>query len=248
MKIKRKSFFIKAQEEFDYVTQPETVRPNMRDIIDGFLKFQRDAFPLRSELFKQLATTQNPRTLFITCSDSRVIPELLTQREPGDLFVIRNAGNIVPSYGPEPGGVSASVEYAVAVLRVTDIVLCGHSDCGAMKAISSCQQLDHLPAVASWLRYADSARIVNASRQHASPEASLHSLIHENVIAQLTNIRTHPAVALALAEKRLTLHGWVYDIETGFIDALDAQTGRFVSLSTLPRSSAESRQCSAVTA
>lgn len=88
----------------------------MQHIIDGFLKFQREAFPKRSELFKQLATTQSPSTLFVTCSDSRVVPELLTQQEPGDLFVIRNAGNIVPSYGPEPGGVSATVEYAVAVL------------------------------------------------------------------------------------------------------------------------------------
>ena len=106
----------------------------MKEIIDGFLKFQREAFPKREALFKQLATQQSPRTLFISCSDSRLVPELVTQREPGDLFVIRNAGNIVPSYGPEPGGVSASVEYAVAALRVSDIVICGHSNCGAMTA------------------------------------------------------------------------------------------------------------------
>ena len=106
----------------------------MRDIIDGFLRFQREVYPQRVELFKQLATAQNPKALFVTCSDSRVVPELLTQREPGELFVIRNAGNIVPSYGPEPGGVSATVEYAVAVLGVQDIVICGHSDCGAMGA------------------------------------------------------------------------------------------------------------------
>jgi carbonic anhydrase len=107
----------------------------VQEIIDGFLKFQRDAFPRRSELFRQLATSQHPRTLFISCSDSRLVPELVTQREPGDLFVIRNAGNIVPSYGPEPGGVTATVEYAVAALGVTDVVICGHSDCGAMGRI-----------------------------------------------------------------------------------------------------------------
>ena len=118
----------------------------MKEIIDGFLKFQREAFPKREALFKQLATQQSPRTLFISCSDSRLVPELVTQREPGDLFVIRNAGNIVPSYGPEPGGVSASVEYAVAALRVSDIVICGHSNCGAMTAIASCQCMDHMPA------------------------------------------------------------------------------------------------------
>jgi carbonic anhydrase len=184
----------------------------MRDIIDGFLKFRRDAFPKRLELFKSLATAQNPHTLFITCSDSRVVPELLTQREPGDLFVIRNAGNIVPSYGPEPGGVSGTIEYAVAAMHVTDIVICGHSDCGAMTAIATDKHLDHMPAVANWLR--------------------------DNVVAQLANIKTHPSVALALEEGRLTLHGWVYDIGKGTIDALDGVTNRFVSLAEYPETSA----------
>ena len=106
----------------------------MKALIEGFLKFQKEAFPQRTDLFKHLATSNTPARLFITCSDSRVVPELLTQQEPGELFVIRNAGNIVPSYSPHPGGVSATVEYAVAVLGVTDIVICGHSDCGAMTA------------------------------------------------------------------------------------------------------------------
>ncbi|AZD28199.1 carbonic anhydrase [Pseudomonas chlororaphis] len=206
----------------------------MRHIIDGFLKFQREAFPKRSELFKQLATTQNPGTLFVTCSDSRVVPELLTQQEPGDLFVIRNAGNIVPSYGPEPGGVSATVEYAVAVLGVSDIVICGHSDCGAMTAISTCKCLDHLPAVANWLRHAESAKVVNAARSHASDEARLDALVRENVIAQLANLKTHPAVALALEQGRLNLHGWVYDIASGDIAALDGPSQGFVSLAEHP--------------
>ncbi|CAG4892353.1 carbonic anhydrase [Paraburkholderia saeva] len=210
----------------------------MQDIIDGFLKFQRDAFPMRSDLFKRLATAQNPKVLFIACSDSRVVPELLTQREPGDLFVIRNAGNIVPSYGPEPGGVSATVEYAVAALGVTDIVICGHSDCGAMTAISTCKCLDHMPAVANWLRHADSAKVVNAARTHASEHAKLDSMVRENVIAQLANIQTHPSVALALEQGRLNLHGWVYDIESGSIDALDGATRRFVPLVDNPETSA----------
>ena len=166
----------------------------MQDIIDGFLKFQRDAFPQRSELFKQLATSQHPRTLFISCSDSRLVPELVTQREPGDLFVIRNAGNIVPSYGPEPGGVSATVEYAVAALGVTDMVICGHSDCGAMTAIATCKCLDHMPAVRNWLHYADSAKVVNEAREHKSERDRVDSMVRENVIAQLANIKTHPSV------------------------------------------------------
>jgi carbonic anhydrase len=214
----------------------------MQDIIEGILKFQREAFPERSELFKRLATFQSPDTLFVACSDSRVVPELLTQREPGDLFVIRNAGNIVPAYGPEPGGVSATVEYAVAVLGVTDIVICGHSDCGAMTAISTCKCLDHLPAVANWLRHADAAKVVNAARSYASPEAKLNAMVRENVIAQLANIKTHPSVALALEQNRLNLHGWVYDIESGEIEALDSTTRRFISLAEHPQTCATRTQ------
>ncbi|NYA46565.1 carbonic anhydrase [Serratia fonticola] len=206
----------------------------MQEVIDGFLKFQREAFVERTELFKRLATSQNPRTLFISCSDSRLVPELITQREPGDLFVIRNAGNIVPSFGPEPGGVSASVEYAVAALGVEDIVICGHSDCGAMTAIATCKCLDHMPTVANWLRYADAAKAVNQANEHASEHDRINSMVRENVIAQLTNLKTHPSVALALDRGNLRLHGWIYDIATGCIDALDGNTRRFVPLASNP--------------
>lgn len=202
----------------------------MKEIIEGFLKFQNEAYPKRAGLFKDLAHQQNPRALFISCSDSRLVPELVTQREPGDLFVIRNAGNIVPSYGPEPGGVTASVEYAVAALKVSDVVICGHSDCGAMTAIANCQCLEHMPAVAHWLRYADSARLVNEAKQHKSDRERVSSMVRENVIAQLANIQTHPSVRLALSEGRLTLHGWIYDIETGSIDAYDGLSMKFVPL------------------
>ncbi len=153
------------------------------------------------------------------------------------MFVIRNAGNIVPSYGPEPGGVSATVEYAVAVLGVRDIVICGHSDCGAMTAISSCMDLDKLPAVDAWLRHADAAKAVNAAHSHATPQARLNALVRDNVEAQLANIRTHPSVAVWRASQgRLNLHGWVYDIEKGAIDALDGSTSppQFVSLGDHP--------------
>ncbi|EKS7108822.1 carbonic anhydrase [Enterobacter ludwigii] len=214
----------------------------MKEIIEGFLKFQKNAFPERVKLFKSLANQQSPRALFISCSDSRLVPELVTQREPGDLFVIRNAGNIVPSYGPEPGGVSASVEYAVAALQVNDIVICGHSDCGAMTAVATCKCLDHMPAVSSWLRYADSARVVNEARQHSNQSAKVAAMVRENVIAQLANIQTHPSVRLALEEGRVTLHGWIYDIESGRIDAFDGRTGAFVSLAENPEVNAVSSQ------
>ncbi len=223
-----------------HTTGTETA--TMKEIIEGFLKFQKNVFPERVKLFKSLANQQNPRALFISCSDSRLVPELVTQREPGDLFVIRNAGNIVPSYGPEPGGVSASVEYAVAALQVNDIVICGHSDCGAMTAVATCKCLDHMPAVSSWLRYADSARVVNEARQHPDPSAKVAAMVRENVIAQLANIQTHPSVRLALEEGRVTLHGWVYDIESGRIDAFDGRVGTFVSLAENPDVNAVSSQ------
>jgi carbonic anhydrase len=210
----------------------------MQDVVDGFLKFQREVVPQRTRLFKQLATSQHPHTLFISCSDSRMVPELVTQREPGDLFVIRNAGNIVPSYGPGAGGVSATIEYAVAALGVTDVVVCGHSDCGAMTAVATCKCLDHMPAVRDWLRYADSAKVVCEARHHESDHERVDAMVRENVIAQLANIKTHPSVRLALDQGRLALHGWVYDIESGSIDALDGTTGRFVSLAEHPHACA----------
>lgn len=202
----------------------------MQDIIDGFVRFQKEVFPAHKELFKELATSQTPTALFISCSDSRMVPELVTQREPGDLFVIRNAGNIVPSFGPEPGGVSATVEFAVAALKVSDIVICGHSDCGAMKAIATCACLDTMPAVKSWLRYADAARMINEAQPHADERSRVDGMVRANVVAQLNNLRTHPSVSLALAQGTLALHGWVYDIESGSIDALDMASGRFVPL------------------
>ena len=203
---------------------------SMRSIIEGFVKFQSEVFPQQIALFKKLANAQAPSVLFITCSDSRVVPELLTQAAPGALFVIRNAGNIVPSYGPEPGGVSATVEYAVAVLGVRDIVICGHSDCGAMTAIASGTDLRHLPAVAGWLRHADAAKAINESRNHSSHCECVNSMVRENVLAQLANLRTHPCVAVGLSKGTLKLHGWIFDIESGSMLALNGEGGRFVPL------------------
>lgn len=206
----------------------------MQHIIEGFLNFQKEVFPQQKELFRTLASSQNPKALFISCSDSRLVPELVTQQDPGQLFVIRNAGNIVPSFGPEPGGVSATIEYAVVALGVTDIVICGHSNCGAMKAIASCQCLDPMPAVAHWLRYADAAKAVVEKKSYSSEEEKLNAMVQENVIAQLNNMKTHPSVAVGLRNNALRLHGWVYDIESGVIRALDKDCKKFVLLSENP--------------
>jgi len=207
----------------------------MDHIIDGVLKFQREVHPNREALFHDLALGQSPQALFIGCADSRVVPEMLTQQGPGSLFVLRNAGNIVPPASTAPGGVTAGIEYAVSVLGVPDVVLCGHSGCGAMTAIlRGNEQLEKLPAVARWLHYADAARDTVAAHTYASEEEKLSALIRENVLTQLDNLLTHEPVARAVKNKQLRLHGWVYDIASGGVSTYDARVSKFVPLSEDP--------------
>lgn len=129
----------------------------MNDLAEGVGTFQRDVFPAKAELFAHLADSHRPSTLFISCSDARVVPELITSSEPGELFVVRTAGNLVPAYTPAPDGIAASIEYAVAVLGVKEIVVCGHSACGAMTALAAHHDLSGAPAIAHWLRHADAS-------------------------------------------------------------------------------------------
>jgi carbonic anhydrase len=204
----------------------------MHRLIDGVLRFQSEIHGQKRELFTGLREGQAPFAMFIACSDSRVVPELLTQREPGEIFVVRNAGNIIPSYGPASGGVSASIEYAVAVLGIENVVVCGHSDCGAMKAILREEKLDKMPAVQAWIKHSAAAKEILEATVSASAgeEARLHALVHENVLCQLRNLQTHPTVASRLATGRLKLFGWVYNIENGTVDTYDAEQGQFMPL------------------
>ncbi|MGC0415853.1 carbonic anhydrase [Embleya sp. AB8] len=191
----------------------------MQDLDEGVARFRRDVYPAKAELFAHLAATHRPSTLFIGCSDARVVPELITDSEPGELFVIRTAGNLVPAYTPGPDGVVASIEYAVAVLGVRDIVVCGHSACGAMTALAEHHDLGGAPAIADWLRHADAA----VARSAAAADArNVDVLVRENVLAQLANLATHPSVARALTTNSVALRGWVYDIPTGTVAELDA--------------------------
>jgi carbonic anhydrase len=204
----------------------------MQKLIEGVLRFQNEIHGPRQALFSQLGEAQAPFALFIACSDSRVVPEVLTQREPGEIFVVRNAGNIIPSYGPAAGGVSASIEYAVSAIGIEDVVVCGHSDCGAMKAILRENRLEKMPAVASWVKHAAAAKeVINATLPEGTDEPTkLNALVHENVLCQLRNLQTHPIVAAKLATGQLRLYGWVYNIENGTVDTFDAETSRFVPL------------------
>jgi carbonic anhydrase len=194
-------------------------------------RFQDREFPHEHEVFEALATGQDPHTLFITCADSRIVPEMITQTGPGDLFVCRNIGNIIPAYGEMLGGVSAVVEYACVALNVTEIVVCGHSDCGAMKGLLAPESTAHMPTVTSWLRNANAARsVVNATQPGLQGPAAVQALVEQNVRTQLGNLRTHPAVAARLADRSIDMHGWVYDIGTGTISVLDEQERALISV------------------
>jgi carbonic anhydrase len=190
----------------------------MKRLIDGALRFQGEVYQEHRDLFLELATGQQPEALLITCSDSRVVPDLIVQAKPGDLFICRNAGNIAPPYMDVNGGVTATIEYAVAALNVGHIIVCGHSDCGAMKALLHPEKLQGLPSVRSWLHHAHRAEVVvRENLPDLDDAARLNALIEENVLAQLDNLRTHPSVASRLKSGSLQLHGWVYDIESGQI-------------------------------
>ncbi len=202
----------------------------MEALLAGFSHFREHIYPEQQEVFERLASGQTPHTFFITCADSRVMPELMFNAGPGELFVLRNIGNIVPPYSNHVGGVTAAIEYAVGVLGVSNIVVCGHTDCGAMKAVLKPESLDGLPSVAAWLRHADTARHVAASHGHAHASDCLACLTEENIISQLDHLRTQPLVATRLAHGTLRIHGWIYDIAAGDIRAFDAATGRFAPL------------------
>jgi carbonic anhydrase len=212
----------------------------MQQLLDGYARFRAEVFPRRAGLFQNLADHQKPSTLFITCADSRVVPDMILQTGPGDLFICRNAGNIVPPYGETHGGVSATIEYAVKAVNVRNIILCGHSDCGAMKAILSGKKHDTMPTVDSWLQHSHSALQLlksEASQHHKwTPREMLRALTRANVVTQLHHLRTHPSVAAGITQGALNIYGWVYEIHSGEIQNFNSQQGRFLSITgeTIP--------------
>jgi len=204
----------------------------MPKLVEGIHQFQNGIFSSKQRLYEGLVDGQHPLALFITCSDSRINPNLLTQTEPGELFILRNAGNIVPPYGAVEGGEAATIEYAVSVLGVKDIVVCGHSHCGAMAGLLDPSKIAKFDAVRSWLSHAESThRIIEENYAYLTDAAArLTATVEENVLVQLEHLRTHPTVAAALGRKALNLHGWVYEFETGQVFGYHPQNGQFVPL------------------
>src|SRR5882757_9954353 len=184
----------------------------------GIRRFQTEVYPEQAETYRKAASEpQRPRALIVACADSRIDVESITQSGPGDIFVTRNIGNLVPAYGEMLGGVSAVIEYAVSALKVKHIVVCGHTDCGTMKALANPEAVAKMPTVKSWINNAAAALSVanSLSGPDERPSDFMRRLTEQNVLLQLQHLRTHPSAAGALAREELTISGWVYDIGTG---------------------------------
>lgn len=217
----------------------------MDHLFTGVHQFHSQVFRREREFYTNLAAGQHPSALFIGCSDSRVDPSIITQSGLGELFVMRNAGNIVPCYGASNGGEPATIEYAVSVLGVKDIVVCGHSGCGAIHAMLHPETMEKLPLVKSWLNHAEATRqIMLENYPNISGDDLVAAAVREHVLVQIENLQTHPSVAVRLQRGELTLHAWVYQMQTGEVLAYDSEDGKFTALTDLPPEVAGKRKVS----
>jgi carbonic anhydrase len=206
----------------------------MHDVLEqlkaGIRRFQTGVYPEQAEMYRKAASEpQAPHTFFVACADSRIDPELITQSKPGEMFVLRNIGNLIPAYGEMMGGVSAVVEYAVSLLKVKHIVVCGHADCGAMKGLLEPEGLTAMPAVKNWLKNAATAMSVAEAlgEKHEARGKLMRRVTEQNVLLQIQHLRTHPSVAAAIAREELTISGWVYEIGTAEIRIWDESMRAF---------------------
>jgi len=205
----------------------------MEKLISGIHRFRTQYWSENKELFRRLAEHgQSPEALFITCCDSRVIPTVITHGAPGDLFIVKNMGNFIPPYSetvPDRTGVAAAVEYALEHLHVRDIIVCGHSDCGAMKALYKDRTLfAGTPHIADWLRNGDrTLEVVSANYSGLSGGEMLAVTSEENVLVQMENLRTYPVVKKAAREGRLHVHAWFFEIGTAKLYAYSPEKGQY---------------------
>lgn len=202
----------------------------MKKLIRGIDKFRQTYVSSHQELFEQLAHGQKPRVLFVSCSDSRVAPNLITDTDVGELFVIRNAGNIIPPYGAANGGEGGTIEYAINALGIEQIVICGHSNCGAMKGLLKLNKLQKdMPLVYDWLKHAEATRrLVEENYPHYKGDDLVEVLVAENVLIQIDNLKTYPIIRARLHQGRLKIYAWIYNVETGNVLAYDARTHTYI--------------------
>jgi len=202
----------------------------VKKLIRGIDKFRQTYVNTHQDLLEQLSHGQTPRVLFVTCSDSRVAPNLITNTDVGELFVIRNAGNIVPPYGAANGGEGGTIEYAINALGIEQVVICGHSNCGAMKGLLKLNKLQKdMPLVYDWLKHAESTRrMVQETYPHYEGDELIEVLVAENVLIQIDNLKTYPIIRSRIHQGRLKIYAWIYNIETGSVLAYDARTHTYV--------------------
>lgn len=202
----------------------------MKKLIRGLGEFKNSYFSTHQDLFIELTQGQKPRVLFITCSDSRIVPNLITQAEVGELFIIRNAGNIIPPFGAANGGEGATVEYAVHSLGIEQIVVCGHSHCGAIKGLLKLNDLqEEMPLMHNWLKHTEATRrLIKENYSHLQGEDLLEIAIAENVLTQIENLKTYPVVHSKLYQGKLKIYGWIYNLSTGEVMAYDSNSHNYV--------------------
>ncbi len=206
----------------------------LKEFEEGHKEFQKIKFKKSEERFKKLVEDgQNPKALFIGCSDSRVMPAMITGSNAGDLFIVRNIGNFVAPYNPNADfhATASAIEYAVSILEVSDIIVCGHSDCGAIAALFK----DITPSpenihTIKWLELGKEAKRVGIIAYKDDKEKMLRYTEHISVVYQLDNLLTYPAVKRRVEEGTLYLHGWYYDLENGYIDYYDDENCEFKAL------------------
>lgn len=203
----------------------------MRNLIHGIVEFRQNLNTERRALFKKLALGQKPDVLFIACSDSRVVPNLFASTNPGDLFVVRNVGNLVPpaSAGHGEASVQAALEFSVFSLKITDIVVCGHSECGAIEALIHGVDATCCPHIASWLKYGKESLSRSREGLNLHPQLSENNLVSQlNVLQQIDHIMTYPFIREQVEKKKLRVHGWWFDISQADVYCYEPSLSQFV--------------------
>jgi carbonic anhydrase len=210
----------------------------VKKLLKGIVDFRRNVRPTVKDTFALLALGQRPDTLFIACSDSRVVPNLFASTEAGDLFVIRNVGNLIPPYregdlhtgagGPHFGSEAAAIQFALATLPIEEIIVCGHSECGAVGALARGQTPANTPALNCWLRHGQSSlRKLEAGTRLGAHLERHNQLSQINVLEQLEHLKTYPLVQERLASRKLRLHGWYFDIKGAEVYEYEPSEERF---------------------
>ncbi|MDR3612778.1 MAG: carbonic anhydrase [Candidatus Obscuribacterales bacterium] len=203
----------------------------MLRLMHGLHQFEKEVHTSNQDFFARLAQKQSPDAIFITCSDSRIDPNLLTGTAPGELFIIRNAGNIVPDYNEHIGGEAASIEFAIEVLGVKDIIVCGHSQCGAIRGLLNPDSLTEMPTVSQWLKHAERTKRILSDNYHEQDSDCVHNIaVQENVLVQMENLRTLPCIARKVMKREIEIHGWVYEIESGRVYIYDPVDEEFLPI------------------